>query len=47
MGVILIGTSGWHYNHWLGLFYPEDVKGYKELTYHSQFFNTVENNSSV
>lgn len=43
---ILVGTSGWHYNHWLGLFYPPDVKGYKELTYHAQHFNTVENNSS-
>lgn len=43
---IYIGTSGWHYNHWLGSFYPTDVKGYKELTYHAQHFNTVENNSS-
>lgn len=41
-----IGTSGWHYNDWLGSFYPPEVKGYHELTYHSQHFNTVENNSS-
>lgn len=41
-----VGTSGWHYNHWLGLFYPPEVKGYRELTYHAKSFNTVENNSS-
>ncbi len=46
MGKIFIGTSGWHYTHWLNIFYPTDVKGYKELTFHSQHFNTVENNSS-
>lgn len=43
---IYIGTSGWHYNDWIGRFYPKSVKGYRELTYHSQIFNTVENNSS-
>lgn len=43
---IYIGTSGWHYNDWIGRFYPKSVKGYKELTYHAQLFNTVENNSS-
>jgi uncharacterized protein YecE (DUF72 family) len=43
---IYIGTSGWHYDHWLGLFYPPEIKGYNELRYHSEHFNTVENNSS-
>lgn len=43
---IYIGTSGWHYNDWLGLFYPKDITGYHELTFHAQHFNTVENNSS-
>ena len=47
MGVqIFIGTSGWHYNDWIGVFYPREVTGYHELTYHARFFNTVENNSS-
>ncbi len=41
-----IGTSGWHYNDWIGRFYPPDVTGYYELQFHSQQFNTVENNSS-
>lgn len=43
---IFIGTSGWHYNDWTGTFYPADIVGYHELTYHARFFNTVENNSS-
>lgn len=43
---ILIGTSGWHYPHWLGLFYPPEIKGYYELKFHAEHFNTVENNAS-
>lgn len=43
---LFIGTSGWHYSDWNTLFYPPDIKGYEELTYHATFFNTVENNSS-
>ena len=43
---LYIGTSGWHYNHWLKTFYPETITGYNELKYHSEHFNTVENNSS-
>lgn len=43
---VYIGTSGWHYNHWIGLFYPIEITGYNELKYHATHFNTVENNSS-
>src|SRR6186997_424608 len=43
---LYIGTSGWHYNHWRGIFYPPEVTGYNELRFHAQHFNTVENNSS-
>ena len=43
---IFIGTSGWHYNDWIGSFYPKGVTGYHELAYHARYFNTVENNSS-
>jgi uncharacterized protein YecE (DUF72 family) len=43
---IYIGTSGWHYDDWTKLFYPSDITGYHELTFHAQYFNTVENNSS-
>jgi uncharacterized protein YecE (DUF72 family) len=43
---VRIGTSGWHYSHWNGIFYPPEVTGYKELTFFGERFNTVENNSS-
>lgn len=43
---LFIGTSGWHYDDWKGLFYPADVTGYNELKFHAQHFNSVENNSS-
>lgn len=43
---IFIGTSGWHYRHWFKVFYPPEIKGYYELTFHAKTFNTVENNSS-
>lgn len=45
---IYIGTSGWSYptgeGAWRGHFYPPGEK--RELAYYSQFFNTVEINSS-
>jgi uncharacterized protein YecE (DUF72 family) len=43
---IYIGTSGWHYTHWNGIFYPKEITGYNELRFFSEHFNTVENNSS-
>lgn len=43
---LYIGTSGWHYNDWIGKFYPKGITGYNELKFHAQHFNTVENNSS-
>lgn len=46
---IYIGTSGWSYpkgeGTWTGYFYPASGK-INELEYYSQFFNTVEINSS-
>ncbi|MFC1901975.1 DUF72 domain-containing protein [Chloroflexota bacterium] len=48
MAEIYIGTSGWSYpkgqGTWKGYFYPAGK--YNELEYYSQFFNTVEVNSS-
>ena len=45
---IYIGTSGWSYpkgeGTWKGFFYPPGK--INELEYYSQFFNTVELNSS-
>jgi uncharacterized protein YecE (DUF72 family) len=41
-----IGTSGWQYQHWKGLFYPVDLKIQDWLAYYSQHFDCVEINSS-
>lgn len=43
---LLIGTSGWHYSSWLDSFYPKNLNKNKWLQYYSEFFNTVEVNSS-
>ena len=45
-GKVLIGTSGWHYKHWLGLFYPENVSPNEMLSFYAQHFDTVEINNS-
>jgi uncharacterized protein YecE (DUF72 family) len=45
-GKIHIGTSGWHYSHWSGVFYHEGMKEKEYLEYYSGFFDTVEINSS-
>jgi uncharacterized protein YecE (DUF72 family) len=41
-----VGTSGWHYKHWLGTFYPPSVKTSGQLQYYLQFFSSVEINNS-
>ncbi len=41
-----IGTSGWHYNHWRGTFYPDKLPAKDWLRFYSNHFNTVEINSS-
>ncbi len=41
-----IGTSGWHYPHWRGTFYPADLPPSKMLAYYVQRFDTVEINNS-
>jgi uncharacterized protein YecE (DUF72 family) len=43
---LFIGTSGWSYKHWAGLFYPRTVKPDKYLEYYITKFNCVELNSS-
>ena len=43
---IRIGTSGWHYRHWLGRFYPSGLKPAQMLAYYVQHFDTVELNNS-
>jgi uncharacterized protein YecE (DUF72 family) len=46
MGKIFIGTSGWTYDHWNGIFYPKKFSSLKKLRYFSKQFNTVEINYS-
>ena len=43
---IRIGTSGWHYKHWLGTFYPAGTKADAQLQYYLRYFDTVEINNS-
>jgi len=44
--MLRIGTSGWSYKHWKGLFYPEDLNTNEWLKYYCKHFDTVELNSS-
>jgi uncharacterized protein YecE (DUF72 family) len=41
-----IGTSGWHYKHWKGPFYPEKLPASKMLDWYTQHFDTVELNNT-
>ena len=34
-GKVYIGTSGWHYKHWLGDFYPEKLRAKEMLSFYS------------
>jgi uncharacterized protein YecE (DUF72 family) len=43
---IFIGTSGWHYKHWRGPFYPEKLPPSKMLEFYAQHFHTVELNNT-
>lgn len=45
-GRIHIGTSGWNYKTWKGLFYPEELKQKDWLSEYAKRFGTVELNTS-
>jgi len=45
-GKLFIGTSGWAYEHWQGIFYPGDLPSKDKLKYFSQHFKTAEINYS-
>jgi uncharacterized protein YecE (DUF72 family) len=45
-GLIHIGTSGWHYSHWKGSFYPEGLADFLMLQEYAGHFLTVEINNS-
>ncbi len=46
IGKLYIGTSGWSYKHWRGVFYPEDLPQSKWLGFYAKHFSTVEINNS-
>lgn len=44
--MILVGTSGYSYKDWVGVFYPPDTSKKMMLNYYAKHFNTVEVNST-
>ena len=46
MGTIRIGISGWRYEPWRGVFYPEALAQRRELEFASRAFNSIELNGS-
>ncbi len=45
-GRFFIGTSGWSYKHWVGPFYPHDLKPDAWLEFYIRHFNSVEINNT-
>ncbi|NPV06952.1 MAG: DUF72 domain-containing protein [Anaerolineae bacterium] len=45
-GQIWIGTSGWHYAHWVGRLYPEGMLPEDYLAFYAGRFDTVEINNT-
>jgi uncharacterized protein YecE (DUF72 family) len=45
-GSIYVGTSGWHYGHWRGPFYPEKLPASRMLEFYASRFDTVELNNT-
>jgi uncharacterized protein YecE (DUF72 family) len=43
---IHVGTSGWHYRHWRGPFYPEKLPAPEMLPFYAKRFETVELNTT-
>ena len=43
---IMIGTSGFSYKEWRGLFYPESLSPKKYLAYYAEHFSTTEINNT-
>ena len=45
-GKLRIGTSGYHYDHWKGVFYPEDLPKTEWFSHYARQFDTVEINNT-
>lgn len=46
LGEIHIGTSGWHYRHWIGTFYPAGTRSHEQFALYQNSFDAVEINNS-
>lgn len=46
MATFLAGTSGYQYDHWSGIFYPDDLPRDRWFEYYAQRFSTVEINNT-
>lgn len=45
-GMFRVGTSGFHYEHWKGIFYPEDLPKSRWFSHYVRNFDTVELNNT-
>ena len=45
-GRVRVGTSGWIYKHWRGLFYPERLSARRWFAFYAERFDTVEINNT-
>ncbi len=43
---VLIGTSGWSYDHWVGVLYPKSATSLGRLDAYARHFRTVEVNNT-
>ena len=43
-GEIVVGTSGWRYDHWWGPFYPDDLAAEDSLAHYADRLPAVEVN---
>jgi len=43
---LFVGTSGFYYDHWKGIFYPPDLPKSRYLAYYVQHFRTLELNAT-
>lgn len=43
---VYIGTSGWHYAHWKGTYYPEKLPAKEYMNHYLKSFRSVEINNS-
>ncbi|WP_299436584.1 DUF72 domain-containing protein [uncultured Rhodospira sp.] len=46
MARVLIGTSGWHYDHWVGPFYPDGTRPADRLAHYAGRFPAAEVNTT-